>query len=199
MGTASQNSTAVTATAADSRARRRPSDRWHGYSFAPDYFPGFTGYPTVDAGQFLYPSAYGYGFPARNEYTASVNPYFPGLAYSQFAYPIVYSYGSGFYGGPPANPNPAPVTEPQSDETGAGEPLPQPPQPANRARGLPGEPNSVLEAVQIELLDRGYFVGTPDGLQGPATAEAIRRFQTDQRLRPTGKVNQATLFALGLN
>lgn len=60
-------------------------------------------------------------------------------------------------------------------------------------------PDSVVEAVQEELARRGYFAGKADGALGAASQEALRRYQKDQRLAPTGGVNEATLFALGLN
>ncbi len=153
----------------------------------------------MNAGQFLYPSAYGYALPERNEYIAPVNPYFPGLAYAGFAYPVLYYYTELAAGQSDPSSRPPPVpTEGESRDTGsegAGTALP----PRGATRRLPSEPNSVVEAVQGELARRGYYAGDMDGISGPATAEAIRRFQTDVRLRVTGEANQATLFALGLN
>lgn len=197
---------AARAAAANSSSRRRWTHGRRDYYPSVDYFPGQS-FLQVNAGQFLYPSAYGYALPGRNEYTAPVNPYFPGLAYSQFTYPIVYYYSAA----PPETRNPAPPSaapDPAATEEGSlNEPAGNDPNatsgPNRSAQStrppLPNEPNSLLEAVQTELAHRGYYPGQPDGLPGPATTEAIRRFQTDLRLRPTGKVNQATLFALGLN
>ena len=60
-------------------------------------------------------------------------------------------------------------------------------------------PDSLVEAVQNELSRRGYFAGKVDSMYSPATKEALRRFQMDQGLPATGRVNEATLHALRLD
>ena len=70
--------------------------------------------------------------------------------------------------------------------------------PSGNGSSLAG-PNSMVEAVQAELLRRGYFGGTVDGVFGSVTSDALRRFQGNQGLARTGLINEATLFALGLN
>ena len=60
-------------------------------------------------------------------------------------------------------------------------------------------PDSLVEAVQQELSKRGYFDGKPDAVYSAATKEAIHRFQTDQGLPATGRINEATLHALHLD
>ena len=52
--------------------------------------------------------------------------------------------------------------------------------------------------VQAALRTKGYYTGALDGIYGPQTADAMRRFQTDSGLSPTGKINGDTLKALGL-
>ena len=60
-------------------------------------------------------------------------------------------------------------------------------------------PRSGLDLdVQTALRSRGYYMGSLDGVYGPQTADAIRRFQTDNGLALTGKINGDTLKALGL-
>ena len=60
-------------------------------------------------------------------------------------------------------------------------------------------PDSLVEAVQAELSRRGYFGGEIDAVYNAATHAAIERFQADQRLPATGRINEATLHALELD
>ncbi len=76
---------------------------------------------------------------------------------------------------------------------------PQNPSSADKSSGATPGPDSLVEAVQNELSRRGYFQGKPDSMYSPATKEAIRRFQTDQGLPATGRINEATLHALRLD
>ncbi len=55
----------------------------------------------------------------------------------------------------------------------------------------------VLKA-QAMLNSRGFEVGTPDGLMGPKTRNAIREFQRSAGIPVTGKVDGKLLSALGL-
>jgi peptidoglycan hydrolase-like protein with peptidoglycan-binding domain len=82
------------------------------------------------------------------------------------------------------------------------------------ALGLPGEPTVVIERrapifvtppasatvrrVQQALNDRGFQAGPPDGVFGPSTQTALRNFQAAERLEATGRLNRATLDALGV-
>lgn len=59
-----------------------------------------------------------------------------------------------------------------------------------------GPPDLDVRAAQIWLTYKGYAPGTVDGRMGPATAAAIRAFQTAQGLTPTGAVDAALLTAL---
>ncbi|HEX8181532.1 MAG TPA: peptidoglycan-binding protein [Pyrinomonadaceae bacterium] len=52
--------------------------------------------------------------------------------------------------------------------------------------------------AQTALNAAGYNVGTPDGVAGPRTVEAVRRFQTEKQLPVTGRFDDTTLTALGL-
>lgn len=56
-------------------------------------------------------------------------------------------------------------------------------------------PLTVTEAQQA-LLEKGYDVGPVDGIMGPRTEEAIRKFQKEENLSPTGEVDAATSAAL---
>lgn len=55
-----------------------------------------------------------------------------------------------------------------------------------------------IRAVQTALGERGYRVGTPDGLMGPATVAAIRTYQSDTGMRPTGQITPELLASLGI-
>jgi peptidoglycan hydrolase-like protein with peptidoglycan-binding domain len=58
---------------------------------------------------------------------------------------------------------------------------------------------SFLRSVQQALNDKGYNAGTVDGVVGPNTTSAIRKFQTDSGLQATGKLDPATTAALGIS
>lgn len=50
--------------------------------------------------------------------------------------------------------------------------------------------------IQRILQDLGYNIGSPDGLLGEKTKTAIKKFQTDNRLKVTGNIDQDTKDAL---
>ena len=52
--------------------------------------------------------------------------------------------------------------------------------------------------IQQALADKGYFSGPSAGLWGPDSIEALKRFQEDQKLAPTGKIDALSLIRLGL-
>ena len=60
------------------------------------------------------------------------------------------------------------------------------------------EPRNVLVNVQTELSRMGYYRGAIDGLIGPMTRSALTRFQADNRLPVTSRIDGPTLAALGL-
>jgi peptidoglycan hydrolase-like protein with peptidoglycan-binding domain len=55
---------------------------------------------------------------------------------------------------------------------------------------------SVLMAIQGELSKNGLYQADIDGVPGPATTDAIARFQRDRDLRPTGRLDNETLDEL---
>lgn len=61
----------------------------------------------------------------------------------------------------------------------------------------PNDPATVTR-VQEELKRRGYDPGPADGVLGPQTREAIKRFQKDSWLKQTGEVDTDLLVQLGL-
>lgn len=52
--------------------------------------------------------------------------------------------------------------------------------------------------IQRALIQRGYLSGSATGNWGADSVEALKRFQQDHNLEPTGKINALTLIALGL-
>jgi peptidoglycan hydrolase-like protein with peptidoglycan-binding domain len=55
-----------------------------------------------------------------------------------------------------------------------------------------------LKEIQQALASKGYFAAEPDGTWGPASIDALKRFQHDQNLVEDGKIGSLSLIALGL-
>lgn len=66
-----------------------------------------------------------------------------------------------------------------------------------RSRQLAPTPDRYRE-IQRALADRGYLKSEPDGKWDQGSVDALRRFQQEQNLEPTGKINSLSLIALGL-
>lgn len=54
-----------------------------------------------------------------------------------------------------------------------------------------------IRAVQQSLNEQGYDVGSIDGVWGPKTSSAVRKFQTDHGLQASGRLDTETRTALG--
>jgi peptidoglycan hydrolase-like protein with peptidoglycan-binding domain len=52
--------------------------------------------------------------------------------------------------------------------------------------------------IQAALVQRGYLKKDPNGVWDAESADALRRFQQDQSLEASGKLNSLSLIALGL-
>ena len=149
-------------------------------------------------------------------------PYFGGFGFPFFGTDFGYGYYGDGYGNGNLNSDNTPVNNDQSVATVDSGPAPadQPAaQPGTDAQDRPNAfpapaanpdgkvasgttsngPDSLIEAVQAELARRGYFGGKVNAMYGPATHEALRRFQTDEGLAATGRINEATLHALELD
>ena len=99
--------------------------------------------------------------------------------------------------------NPAPQSTPPTDDN-----LPPNPPSSGGAQDPPAPEEggleeagaeTMVESVQNELAKRGYYGGSADSMYNEATRTALRRFQTDQHLAVTGRINEATLHALQLD
>ena len=59
--------------------------------------------------------------------------------------------------------------------------------------------NQQIRKTQQHLKSRGYQAGTADGIMGPQTIAALRRYQSANGLTVTGKVDSDTLDSLGID
>ena len=55
-----------------------------------------------------------------------------------------------------------------------------------------------IKAVQEKLNAEGYDVGRADGIWGPRSAAALKRYQQEKGLKATGRLDQETANGLGL-
>lgn len=58
--------------------------------------------------------------------------------------------------------------------------------------------DSTVSAAQAQLASQGYYHGAIDGVLGPETRDAIRRYQRDHGLSASGVLTAATLQSLGV-
>jgi uncharacterized protein YcfJ len=95
---------------------------------------------------------------------------------------------------PGAQPNQQPGSVPAAGEA------PQPPPPADSDPAGDDAPQQAdgisLADAQRKLADMGLYTHKVDGLNGPATAAAIRKFQQSRGLPVTGQLDAATSSAL---
>ncbi|HKE39073.1 MAG TPA: peptidoglycan-binding domain-containing protein [Casimicrobiaceae bacterium] len=82
-------------------------------------------------------------------------------------------------------------------------PAPAAPREASPAPARPQQaaPEAESEGMTVyELQDRlaalGYKLGTVDGVLGPRTVDALKKFQSDKNLAVTGTINAETIRAL---
>ena len=61
-----------------------------------------------------------------------------------------------------------------------------------------GISTGTIMQAQEALKTAGYHLGEPDGKPGPATTDAVKKFQADRHLPVTGKLDSITLAALGV-
>lgn len=57
---------------------------------------------------------------------------------------------------------------------------------------------NVILGAQMRLAQRGYYRSVVDGIYGPGMAAALRAFQSEEGLEPTGTLDMETLAALRL-
>ncbi|HVO89354.1 MAG TPA: peptidoglycan-binding domain-containing protein [Casimicrobiaceae bacterium] len=71
--------------------------------------------------------------------------------------------------------------------------------PSGSAPAQPVASSPVVRSAQQSLNDKGYNVGSVDGVWGPDTASAVARFQESRGLPQTGRLDDSTLSALGVS
>jgi hypothetical protein len=54
------------------------------------------------------------------------------------------------------------------------------------------------QQIQQALVEKGYYKGDANGQWNADSADALKRFQTDQNLTADGKLSSLSLIALGL-
>ena len=93
--------------------------------------------------------------------------------------------------GAPETPSSAPPATP---------PQPSRPQPAPAGMQQPAPAVNVEGMTIFEMQERlnelGYKLGTVDGVSGPRTVEALKKFQSDNKLTPTGTIDPETIRKL---
>jgi peptidoglycan hydrolase-like protein with peptidoglycan-binding domain len=68
---------------------------------------------------------------------------------------------------------------------------------AGRSRQMAPTPERYRD-IQQALVERGYLKSEPNGVWDARSVDALRQFQADQKLSPTGKISSASLIGLGL-
>ena len=66
------------------------------------------------------------------------------------------------------------------------------------ARGQKAPTPDRIREIQSALIREGAFGGQPTGKWDDATVNAMKKFQENQGLNPTGKIDAVTLVKLGL-
>jgi hypothetical protein len=93
---------------------------------------------------------------------------------------------------------PAATAKPAATNTAAKRVTRKPPVAVYRVRQMAPTPDRYRE-IQEALVARGYLPQEEaNGAWGPASTEALKKFQADQTLDTTGRIDSLSLIALGL-
>ncbi len=204
-------------------SRNGNQDRSTGTTFYPNATHDALGnpYPASRGGN---GASRGYSYPFRFRNRGYYNPFFygyPGVFIGGYS-PYVYGDTAGIadtagdYAASSVGDSNVPSPEAQNELSRpyasaqatlpAGDSTVNPPEapaapvaPADQSVQPGNGPDSLVEAVQAELSRRGYFGGKIDAVYNAATHTAIQRFQADQKLPASGRINEATLHALQLD
>src|SRR5256885_1878835 len=68
----------------------------------------------------------------------------------------------------------------------------------NASYNIAAADSVTVQAVQTQLLQLGYYNGSIDGVFGPATRDAVARYQIAKQLSVTGSLSPDPLQSLGL-
>jgi hypothetical protein len=69
-------------------------------------------------------------------------------------------------------------------------------QPHRKPKPEPPTTAAMIHDAQTSLIKLGYLEGTPDGILGPKTRKAVKKFQKDHGLRVTGTLTKKTREAI---
>ncbi len=67
-----------------------------------------------------------------------------------------------------------------------------------QAKDIKLDQHAKLSRVQQRLQEQGYNITSVDGIMGPETKSALEKYQTDNGLESTGRLNQKTLASMNL-
>jgi His-Xaa-Ser repeat protein HxsA len=101
---------------------------------------------------------------------------------------------------PRVTPTPSPTPSRNQRSTPPSSILPSSPATAPQSLFSPPTPSrsqveNIVRQVQLGLIAYGYYEGSADGIVGPKTRDALRRFQTDFGLKVTGTITPEVLDA----
>jgi peptidoglycan hydrolase-like protein with peptidoglycan-binding domain len=68
----------------------------------------------------------------------------------------------------------------------------------NSQSQVPVSSRSMVRSAQQQLKSSGYYTGAIDGMNGPMTRAAIRKYQSDNNLTVNGRLDMQTREKLGL-
>ena len=181
---------------------RGTRDAYNRFYFTSAFFPYLYGS--------FFPAYYGYygngylggGFgDYLDNGDASLNSNYGSPNFNEATVPYTLTDGTQYNNGPAnSDPQSTPPTDdntlPPNQPSSVG---PQSPAPSEERESRETGPDTLVESVQNELAKRGYYGDSIDSMYNDATRTALRRFQTDQHLAVTGRINEATLHALQLD
>jgi peptidoglycan hydrolase-like protein with peptidoglycan-binding domain len=72
-------------------------------------------------------------------------------------------------------------------------------QAGTESRGAGKWSKDKVKAIQEALKGKGFDPGAADGVVGPRTGQALREFQKSQNLQVTGRLDDKTVSALGVD
>ena len=91
-----------------------------------------------------------------------------------------------------------PPTQQRKSQAGQDRSMSQP-QGMQRTQQDQAQSSETVRKAQQALKDKGFDPGPVDGIMGPQTREAVKKFQDKQaNMKGSGQLNQQTLSALGV-
>ncbi len=101
---------------------------------------------------------------------------------------------AGCAGAPETKSAPAVTAPPPAPARPAAAPA-APPRAPDAGSGINVEGMTIFE-LQERLNELGYKLGAVDGVAGPRTVEALKKYQSDNKLTPSGTVDPDTIRKL---